>query len=202
MTGFEHGKIYKIVSDGTDMIYIGSTIETLETRMQGHRSTYNMYLSGKKGFFGACPMFEFGDPKIVLIENFPCNTEEELNRREQYYIDLFKGTVGANNVSNIRAAYTGIDRNLPKADYKKAHAALNREVYKEYNAGYYAANRDTIIQRSADYYKANKEAINQYKSEWGKQKFQCECGSVSRWGDKSKHFKTKKHKDFEASKFL
>ncbi len=45
---YQHGKIYKIISNQTNEIYIGSTIyKLLSERMRNHRSDYRKWKCGK-----------------------------------------------------------------------------------------------------------------------------------------------------------
>tara|TARA_R110002012_G_scaffold157910_2_gene319194 strand:+ start:177 stop:512 length:336 start_codon:yes stop_codon:yes gene_type:complete len=91
MPDYQKGKIYKLVSDHTDEIYIGSTCQLLCHRLSGHARDFrkgknkctcrNMFESAKKN------MFELGKVKIVLIENVPCDSKEELLKKQRYYID-------------------------------------------------------------------------------------------------------------------
>ena len=48
MNKYETGKIYKIVDNTSDMIYVGSTCQTLEQRLQRHESDYRAFQAGKK----------------------------------------------------------------------------------------------------------------------------------------------------------
>ena len=74
-----NGKIYKIINpDKPGLVYYGSTINTLEKRMIGHRTPSNTCCS-KVLFDGN------GIPEIILVEKYPCNSKIELNRREGEY---------------------------------------------------------------------------------------------------------------------
>ena len=42
----DQAKIYKIVDNTDDKIYIGSTCKTLQRRLQLHESSYNRFLKG------------------------------------------------------------------------------------------------------------------------------------------------------------
>ena len=75
---FDNGKIYKIVSDNTNDIYIGSTTNTLKQRLQEHESKYRKKKLGLK----ACDILKFGSYRMELIENYPCNNRKELFKRE------------------------------------------------------------------------------------------------------------------------
>ena len=48
MPNYHNSKIYKIWSPSTDMVYIGSTTQSLALRLGGHVSTYKSFLHGKK----------------------------------------------------------------------------------------------------------------------------------------------------------
>ena len=70
---YQNGKIYAIRSNETDKFYIGSTTQPLHKRFSAHKSNEKCSSSY---------MFCFPDVYIELIESYPCNTKEELNRRE------------------------------------------------------------------------------------------------------------------------
>ena len=57
------------------------------------------------------------------------------------------------------------------------------------------SNRDKILELKKQYREANREKILEQR----KQKTTCECGSVQRRDDKSKHLKSKKHQAYVAS---
>jgi len=70
---YQQGKIYKIVSDSTDKIYIGSTtLPKLSSRIAQHRITLKRCQNNPK--LGKCTSFEilqYPDSRIVLVENHP-----------------------------------------------------------------------------------------------------------------------------------
>ena len=90
---YQNGRIYKIISDATDKIYIGSTTQPLSKRLSKHKSDYKQYLAGKTNKTTSYDLIELGPVQIVLIESYPCNNREELEKRECYYIDLHKNNV-------------------------------------------------------------------------------------------------------------
>jgi len=88
MVLYKNSKIYKIISNHTNKIYIGLTTEKLlSRRLAQHRKEY---LSGK--YYPANQILQYGDYKIVLIELYPCNLKDELNSRYQYWINFYKDT--------------------------------------------------------------------------------------------------------------
>ena len=83
---YKNGKNYQIVDIGYNRCYIGSTIQPLSKRYEHHRHTYKAKSSCRSS-----QLFkEFGidNCKIELLENYPCNSKEELNAREGYYIRI------------------------------------------------------------------------------------------------------------------
>jgi hypothetical protein len=59
------------------MVYYGSTISPLSKRFYGHINDMKMgvYCSSQE-------LLKLGDAYIEWVENFPCNSKKELNRRE------------------------------------------------------------------------------------------------------------------------
>lgn len=57
-------------------------------------------------------------------------------------------------------------------------------------------NKNIPTRTIREYQQDNKEQIKAYKKEYNKQKHICICGSVYRKDSKSRHIKTKKHKQF------
>ena len=83
----EFGRIYKIVSKSTDKIYIGSTIKTLEERLEIHEKEYVQWFNSDfKSYY--CTSFEilkYGDYKIELLEECSYSYRNELLKIEGYY---------------------------------------------------------------------------------------------------------------------
>lgn len=117
MIDYSKGKIYKIVSSQTEKIYIGSTVKhKLCDRMSLHRNEYKKYKEGTKNkYISSFDILKYADAKIVLIESFPCTCKEELNAREQYYLDANK-----EHIVNWKNAY-GIDWKRRKERPKTKH---------------------------------------------------------------------------------
>ena len=103
---YQRGKIYKLISNETNDVYYGSTIEDkLTNRLSGHRKNYKQFLNGKCSHITSFEIIKFDNAKIILVENYPCNTKYELLAREQQYID--------NNVCvNKQRAYSGMTHPL------------------------------------------------------------------------------------------
>jgi hypothetical protein len=126
MVNYQNGKIYKIVSNETDMIYIGSTCKLLCQRLAQHRSTYKAYQSGKYNFVTSFKLLEIGDCEIILLEKFPCNSREELNARERFYIETLDCVNKFIPTRTFKEYYDGnkIKISEQQKQYRKDHKEL------------------------------------------------------------------------------
>lgn len=75
----QNGKIYKIINDVNDKIYIGSTKQTLSQRMTGHRKDSKTRTTPFYSVVNEIGIHHF---KIILIKPFPCNSKAELEAEE------------------------------------------------------------------------------------------------------------------------
>ena len=84
MVNYALGKVYKLVNNVNSLIFIGSTISVLSRRRYYHTQRL---LPGVKQLYD-----EIGWDKmqIVLIEDWPCESSEQLKQRERHWYDLLK----------------------------------------------------------------------------------------------------------------
>jgi len=76
---YQNGKIYTIRSRSRpDLIYVGSTIQSLSTRFGEHKKPSNTCMSKQ--------IIALSDAYIELLETYPCLNVEELQRRENYHM--------------------------------------------------------------------------------------------------------------------
>jgi hypothetical protein len=90
MVNYQNGKIYKLVSLHTDKIYVGSTTKKyLCERKSEHKNEYKKWKNGKHNNVTSFQLFELGidDVDIILLENYPCNSKNELHARERHYVE-------------------------------------------------------------------------------------------------------------------
>ena len=175
MNRYEKGKIYKITDVGYNKCYIGSTCETLSKRIDRHRCCYRRYLTHQDGWTTSFLLFEeFGieNCKIELIENYPCNSKEELVRREGHYI---KETECVNKVVSGRTKREYFLDNYEhltrwRKEYVKKYNQENKEKKSEYDKQRYNEKREHILQRVKTYYENNLEQRRQYKKNYDEKK--------------------------------
>ena len=175
MDRYQNGKIYKIIDNTNGNIYIGSTcVPTLALRLAKHRTHYKQYLNGNSVFYTSFKILENGDYSIVLLEQCPCNTKDQLLARERYYIE-----------SN-----ECVNKKIPTRTHKE-WVEKNREHYLKQMKKYKEQNKDAIQKRKKIYNEINKEKLNE--------KITCECGGRYTYQNKSVHLKSLKHKTYTES---
>ena len=141
---YQRGKIYKIVCNKTNLVYIGSTIEHyLTNRLKRHRLDYKKHLNGKHRFTTSFDILKNDDYYIELIELFPCNSKDELLVRERHYFDIIEC------VNKVKPKSTNDEKKEVRVN-SEIRCKDNRKKYRE-------DNRDKILEKNKIRYEANKE---------------------------------------------
>ena len=165
MDKYENGKIYKIVDNTNNNIYIGHTTEKyLSKRLQHHLYQYKYWKEGKKKYTSSFKIFENNDYRIELLENCNCKDVYELKNRERYYIE--------NNDC--------INHNVPN----RTHKEYQQQVYKKQKS----INDKAYRERQG-------EILLEKKRQFDNEKITCECGCEVNRGNLLRHKKSKKHID-------
>ena len=158
---YKNGKIYSIRSHQTDKFYIGSTTQPLSKRLSAHKAHFRAYLDGKYHKVTSFDIIEYGDAYIELLEECPCETKDQLHKREGECIRAEPSCV-----NKVVAGRT-------KKEYMKTYCADNADKKKEYSKQYREQNADKIKQykeQNADkikehlktYYANNADKFKQY----------------------------------------
>ena len=86
MEKYQKGKIYKIVCNKTGLVYIGSTIQPLKTRLAKHKTDYKLTLKGINRYNrDVFKVLENQDYNMELLEEYPCETKKDLLIKEGEY---------------------------------------------------------------------------------------------------------------------
>jgi hypothetical protein len=116
---YSKGKIYKIVDYTNNNNYIGSTCEPiLARRLAGHVGSYKSYLNGKTNYVSSFKVLENGNYNIILIEEYPCETKDQLLAREGHYIE---------NMDCVNKYKAGAFNEVGRIEYDKQHHQKNIE---------------------------------------------------------------------------
>ena len=85
---YQKSLIYTIRSySNENLIYVGSTCNSLTRRLSQHKSNFKRYYNNGIGnYVTSFEIVKFPDCYIELLENFPCNNKTELNAREGFHI--------------------------------------------------------------------------------------------------------------------
>ena len=155
MRDYTKGKIYKIVNDIDDYVYVGSTTDTLCRRLTRHRTdmkrnlTFNIYEHMKK--------HGIEHFKIILIRNACCSSGEELLREERIEYDKINKTLLLNKIKPIL-----LNRD-DKKQTKKEYNIKNIEHIRKKRKEYHAKNREEIIIKHRKYYETTKNALRYFR---------------------------------------
>jgi hypothetical protein len=186
---YNNGKIYKITDIAYTKMYIGSTTQSLSKRFNAHKSSYKIWTEGKHkcSVFSIFDEFGINNCKIELIENYACNSKNELERKEGEHIKnnncVNKIIVGRTkeewrennrdsilknqkewreaNKQKVKEYYEDNKNNI--LQNQKKHYEDNKEKILEYQKRYRETNKEKISEKKKEYYEANKEKINEKK---------------------------------------
>ena len=98
---YQNGKIYRVDFDDAK-IYIGSTIKTLEKRLNEHLNDQKSIVHKHRD----------KNPKISLVSNCPCKNKHKLEKIETRYINKF-AKEHPTKILNKR----GVEKDTPKLKY-------------------------------------------------------------------------------------
>ena len=146
MPDYQQGKIYNILNTIDDEIYVGSTCETLSQRMARHRSVLkrntNCLIYKHMNQLGVEHFY------IELIEDYPCERNEQLVKREGEIIRSI-GTLNKYGTINVKENKSGYHRQYH-------HDNLEKRKYQKHT--WYEENKEHI----KEYYEKNKEHIKEH----------------------------------------
>jgi hypothetical protein len=155
MKDYSKSKIYTIrcLTDDT-LIYVGGTIQPLCERKATHKrdsrdeKTKNRLLYTKING-------DWTNWKIELHELYPCNSKEELGRREGQIIREI-GTLNDRIAGRTRREH--YEDNIERIkQYSKDHYKNNAEKKKEYCKNYYQNNKDKRKAYNREYKQRKKQ---------------------------------------------
>jgi group I intron endonuclease len=190
---YKNGRIYQIRNTVSDDVYVGSTCQPLSKRMAYHRGNMNSKATLNRPLY--VKMKEYGVDcfYIELIEECPCENKEQLRKREGHFI---REIATLNMIQAGRTPKEWLQENKERIeDYQHKYHEQNKQQIQMRKKEYREENKDTIAHNLKQYYEAHKEQILENQSIL----FECSCGGRCRQGDKSRHFRTHKHKNYEAT---
>jgi hypothetical protein len=179
---YKNGKIYKIepVQEHEEHeIYVGSTFHSLSDRLSYHKSAYRSKCQGECRVFSIFDKYGLNNCKIELIENFPCESREELLCRESHFFKTLK-CVNKNN------PFVTIEQSKERVKKWYLEHIEHRKIYME---EYTHKNYDVLREKNLEYKKLNKEKLAHQQLET----HMCLCGKTYTQCNRKRHFRTRFH---------
>ena len=186
MPDYSKGKVYKIVVD-TDEIYlpyVGSSCQELSQRMTDHRDKYKCWKNGgtKCYSFDLFDRFGVENCKIILLEEYPCDSRMKLLMKEREWFDKMECCNKAKPFATKEE----------RKKYNKKYCDEHKEEIIEQTKIYRKNHKEQIAERNKIYYEKHKEEIAKKK----KINLECNCGSIITRQYKTQHERSQKHQNW------
>ena len=162
---FQKGKIYIIRNRINDLVYIGSTCQSLAQRMVQHRRDMNVKRCQDWKLYQLMKELHNENFYIELLENYPCNTKDELNKREGEFIRKYQSQLNKRIEGRTPKEYRE-EHKEEATQYHKEYQQNNKEKLLEYQKEYREKNKDKAREYNKDYQQKNKERLTEYSKEY------------------------------------
>jgi hypothetical protein len=208
---YHDAKIYLITSPSRpDLIYYGSTIQSLEKRFIAHKCDAKKYNNSSK------ILINCGDAIIELVENYQCESKYELECRERLYIEN-NPCVNKKIPTRTEEEYYEENKEKIKEYYEQNKEKLltQQKEYREQNKEklrirqneYREQNKEKVRIRQKEYREQNKEKLLTQQKEYREQnkdkiharqneRFICICGKSYVYSTKARHERSQYHIDY------
>jgi len=128
---YKNSKIYVIRNHINDLVYIGSTTQSLSKRFSWHKASMN---TKKFQLYEAFEKLGIQNFYIELLEMYSCNCRDELHKKEGEYIRKY---------DSYKNGYNSCVAGRTKKEYRED----NKEQIKEYKKDYYQDKKNKINQK-------------------------------------------------------
>lgn len=149
---YSNAKVYLITCNKTGERYVGSTCLDLEARLKQHKANYKQYLFSHnnqlvrgKGYTTSFKIMQTDDCKIELLEQYSCETLNQLRDYERKHLTEIKQQYGD----------LCVNKNIPNRTQKEYYID-NRTEYLARQKIYDDTHREKISKRMKAYYQAKK----------------------------------------------
>lgn len=165
-TNYSKGKVYKLVNNVDNEIYVGSTIQSLTQRKAGHkRKAVDV---PNRRVYQHLNTIGWDNVEIVLIENYPCESKDELNARERYWVEELNPSLNKYFPLRTQKEYRQVNADFLK-EWSREYRQKNADKIKENKREYYQQNVDKIKEKNREYRHQNVDKIKEYKCDYQKQ---------------------------------
>ena len=174
MSDYQKSKIYKLWSPSKNLIYYGSTTQTLSQRLADHLKNFNTYIKFNKDktkkYCYSYKILECEDYKIELVEEYACNNKQQLLKKE--------GEYQKNNkcVNEKIAGRTDLEYRQDNKEKIKiiqaAHYTKKKDIILEQQKNYYENNKEKKLEKNKIWFENNKERVIEYRTKYRETKKQ------------------------------
>ena len=142
MPDYSKGKIYKIVSDDTDVIYVGSTTHKyLKSYFSNnHRCKYRYWLEGKESYKYSFELMKLPHNEIFQLQPYPCNSRHELEAKEREWMEKLRKD-GVTVINKNVPGRTAAEWRQDNPDYHKEYQQDNPDKHRNYQKKYRDKNQ-------------------------------------------------------------
>jgi hypothetical protein len=131
---------------------------------------------------------------IELIEEYPCNSKQELLAREGYYI-RDRGTINKQIAGRSHKQYYQ-EHKEHYAEQGKQRYETNKDKILAQHKEYAERNKEHIAQKKKEYYETNKDKIAEYKKQWHVENQAHVLEKVRLWRENNKEKAKETHKQY------
>ena len=149
------GLIYKLTDNTNGNVYIGSTQQTLSTRISIHKAQYRQYLLNKTNHLTAFEIIKNNNFTAEILEELEFNDRKQLNQLEGHYQKITQNCINHNIAGRTSKQYI-------KDNWETFKVILNKSYHKnivkrrEYQIKYYQSKKDERQEYQRDYYNRTK----------------------------------------------
>ena len=121
MVNFANAKVYKLVNDVDDAVYVGCTCGKLTERLNEHKKASRLKPNIRVyGHVTATGGWKDGGWKIILLAETPCENREQLHAHERDWVE---------RVGTLNMRVPGRSKTEYVATHREEHAAKERARY-------------------------------------------------------------------------
>jgi hypothetical protein len=126
----QKGFIYKLISNETPDVYIGSTSQKyLSSRFASHRRKYKDWQLGKYNYVSSFELIKYPDCRIELLEVFMYNDKHELRTKEGEYQKVGNFVINklraGGKKNEIKISMNIIEHGKPKEEIHKGTTPIS-----------------------------------------------------------------------------
>ena len=152
MVNYQNGKIYEIICNITGERYVGSTIQKLCQRIREHK---NNALNIKRQSCSSKQIIIKGNYYINLLESYPCNSREELLKKEREWFEKLP------NINKVNPYQSKEE----KREYLKNYCIDNEDKLKENRSKYQKNNFEILKKKKEEYRNNNLEKVKEQEKQ-------------------------------------